>query len=195
MIKSDDPKYQKQSGRKDGAKDDPLLIAIDKLVVYAASKDGAIRELIHGKSRSKYETGYHYSHLCMIAGGSAFFGGVGNHQEPGAIHVITHPFDENSRVQELQVHESPISRMALNYEHNLLFSGADDGSLAIMAIHDKPKGSLLDMIYIKEVLVPGKFYRKLEEEIKETNEELIERRKDSSNRVKAIRNEKEREID
>ena len=109
--------------------------------------------------------------------------------------MITHPFDEHSRVQELQVHESPISRMALNYEHNLLFSGADDGSLAIMAIHDKPKGSILDMVYIKEVLVPGKFYRKLEEEIKETNEELIERRKDSSNRVKAIRNEKEREIE
>mmetsp|Transcript_13309 Transcript_13309/g.18149 ORF Transcript_13309/g.18149 Transcript_13309/m.18149 type:complete len:157 (-) Transcript_13309:513-983(-) len=85
--------------------------------------------------------------------------------------------------------------MTLNYEHTLLFSGAEDGSLAIMAIADKPKGSLLDMAYIKEVLVPGKLYRQYEEEIKLTNEELIERRKDSANRVTAIRNEKEREIE
>ena len=80
IVKSDDPKFNKEkNNRKDGGKDDALEIALNKLVIYAASKDGTIRELIHGKSRSKYETGYQYAQLKMLAGGSAFFGGVGNH--------------------------------------------------------------------------------------------------------------------
>lgn len=79
-------------------------------------------------------------------------------------------------MQELQVHEAPVSKMILNYEHSLLFSGSEDGSLAIMAITDRPKGSsMLDVVYTKEVLVPGKVYRELEEEIKLTKEELLER--------------------
>jgi len=92
IVKSDDPKYNKGpgggGGRKDGGKDDTLEAALNKLVVYAASKDGSIRELIHGKSRSKYETGYQYSQLCMLSGGKAFFAGVANNAEPGAIHVV-----------------------------------------------------------------------------------------------------------
>ena len=64
-----------------------------------------------------------------------------------------------------------------------------------MSIADRPKGPVLDVLHTKEVLVPGRLYRKLEEEIKDTNEELVERRKDSKNRIRAIRNEKEREIE
>ena len=97
IIKKDS-KNDGQGGRKDGGKDDALEIALNKLVIYAAAKDGIIRELIHGKSRFKYETGYQYAHLCMISGGGAFFGGVGNHNEPGAIHVVTYPFTQASRV-------------------------------------------------------------------------------------------------
>ena len=93
------------------------------------------------------------------------------------------------------MHEGPVSKMILNYEHSLLFSGSDDGSLAIMAISDRPKGSsTVDVVITKEVLVPGKVYRELEEEIKLTKEELLERQKDSDNRVAALRTEKEREI-
>lgn len=131
-----------------------------------------------------------------MAGGKAFIGGVSNTGgDPGAIHVVAYPFSESSRIQELQVHEAPVSKMILNYEHSLLFSGSEDGSLAIMAITDRPKGSnLLDVTYTKEVLVPGKLYRELEEEIKLTKEELLERQKDSESRVTALRSEKEREI-
>ena len=95
----------------------------------------------------------------MLVGGKAFFAGVANSTEPGAIHVVQYPFTDASRVQELQVHEAPVSRMVLNFEHTLLFSGSEDGSLAIMQIADRPKGFLLDMEHTKEVLVPGKLYR------------------------------------
>ena len=43
--------------------------------------------------------------------------------------------------------------MALNYEHTLVFTGAEDGSLAIMAVMDRPKGSLRDVTHIPEVLI------------------------------------------
>jgi len=49
-----------------------------------------------------------------------------------------------------------VSKLALNYEHSLLFSGAEDGSLAILAIADRPKGSLKDVTHISEVLIQGK---------------------------------------
>jgi len=91
----------------------------------------------------------------------------------GAIHVIPFPFQEGQRLQEIQAHETPVTKMLLNYEHSLLFSGGQDGSLAVMAIADRPKGSHLDVSHIKEVLIPGKFYRQLEEEIKLTEEELV----------------------
>lgn len=83
-----------------------------------------------------------------------------------------------------------MTKMILNFEHSLLFSGAQDGSLAIMAIADRPKGSHMDVSFIKEVLIPGKWYRQLEEEIKLTEEELILRKRDSSNRVATLRAQK-----
>ena len=51
------------------------------------------------------------------------------------------------------MHEAPVSKMALNYEHTLVFTGAEDGSLAIMAVMDRPKGSLRDVTHIPEVLI------------------------------------------
>jgi len=32
-----------------------------KVVIFAAARDGAIRELLDGRSRAKFETGYQYS--------------------------------------------------------------------------------------------------------------------------------------
>ena len=98
--------------------------------------------------------------MCMVAGGTAFFAGVSNMAEPGAIHVLDRPFaDEGRRQQELQVHEAPVTKMTLNYDHSLLFSGGEDGSLAVMVISDRPKaGTIPDVTLTKEVLVPGKFY-------------------------------------
>lgn len=58
IVKSDNPKFNKTGDRKEGGKEDSREVALNKLVVYATSKDGAIRELIHGKSRSKFETGF-----------------------------------------------------------------------------------------------------------------------------------------
>ena len=93
------------------------------------------------------------------------------------------------------MHEAPISKMALNYEHTLLFSGAEDGSLAILAISDRPKGSLKDVTHIQEVLIQGKLQRQRLEEITLTEQELQERKKDSEDRIRALRIRKEREID
>lgn len=152
-IKSDNPKFNKEgNSRKDG-KDDTKEVALNKLVVYSASRDGSIRELIHGKSRSKYETGFQYSQLRLMVGGKAFFAGIANPNLPGAIHVVNYPFADNQRMQEIQVHEAPVTKMVLNYEHTMLFSGSEDGSLAVMIIADRPKGTHKDVSFIKEVLV------------------------------------------
>ena len=84
--------------------------------------------------------------------------------------------------------------MALNYEHSLLFTGAEDGSLSILAISDRPKGSLRDVSSIHEVLVQGKLHRKQIEDISNAEKELKERKKDSEDRINAYRAEKQREI-
>lgn len=47
-----------------------------KIVVFASGKDGSIREILDGKSRSKYETGHQYSCLRLMHGHKALFGGV-----------------------------------------------------------------------------------------------------------------------
>ena len=92
MVKPKDAKKDKGQGRKDGGKEDGAEVALNKLVVYAASKDCAIRELIHGQSRAKFETiGFMYSQLCMLAGGKAFFAGVSNPGgDTGAVHVLNY---------------------------------------------------------------------------------------------------------
>lgn len=64
-----------------------------------------------------------------------------------------------------------------------------------MIIADRPKGSLKDVIHTSEVLIQGKFQRKLLEEIRETELELKERKQDSQNRIRNLRNDKEREIE
>lgn len=46
------------------------------------------------------------------------------------------------------MHEKPVTKLVLNYEHTLLFSGSEDGSLSIMAISDRPKGTLKDVTHI-----------------------------------------------
>lgn len=165
-----------------------------KIVVFAASRDGAIRELLDGRSRSKYETGFQYSQLRLMHGHKAFFAGVANPNLPGAIHVVNYPFSEDRRISEIQIHESPVTKLVLNYEHTLLFSGAEDGSLAIMSISDRPKGTLKDVSHIQEVLIQGKIQRQLLEEIKLTEEELIERKRDSEDRIRSLRSAKERDI-
>ena len=59
-IKAKDNKGGAGKGRKDGK--DGAEAALNKFVIYAASKDYAIRELIHGQSRTKFETGgYQYA--------------------------------------------------------------------------------------------------------------------------------------
>ena len=77
----------------------------------------------------------------------------------------------------------------------MLFSGAEDGSLAVMVITDRPKGTHKDVSFIKEVLVQGKWYRQLEEDTKLTQQELEERKRDSNDRIHRLRSTKEREIE
>ena len=127
-------------------------------------------------------------------GQKALFGGIQSQGSAGAIQVIPYPFAEENKLDELQLHDSPLTKIALNYEHSLVFTGAEDGSLSILAITDRPKGSLRDVTTIHEVLIQGKLHRKLLEESKEKEKELKERKKDSEDRINAFRNEKQREI-
>ena len=76
------------------------------------------------------------------------------------------------------MHEAPVSKMALNSEHTLVFTGAEDGSLAIMAVMDRPKGSLRDVAHIPEVLIHGKLQRMHLEAIRHDEEELLMRTRD-----------------
>jgi len=127
-----------------------------KIVVFATGRDSSIREVLNGNSRSKYETGHQYSCLRLMHGHKAFFAGVQSSSQAGSIHVVPYPFDEGKKINEVQIHGAPVSRMTLNYEHSLLFSGSEDGSLAFIAITDRPKGSIKDISHIKEVLIHGK---------------------------------------
>ena len=164
------------------------------VVVFAASRDGAIRSLLGAKPRARYETGYQYAQLRLMHGHKAFFAGVANPNLPGAIHVVPYPFSEERKVIEIQMHEAPVTKLVLNYEHTLLFSGAEDGSLAIMAISDRPKGTLKDVSHIQEVLIPGKLQRQLREDITHAEEELTQNKRDSEYRIRGLRHEKESEI-
>ena len=46
---------------EDGNPDGKPAAPTNKVLIYATSKDGAIRELVNGRSRSKYETGFQYT--------------------------------------------------------------------------------------------------------------------------------------
>lgn len=113
-----------------------------------SGKDGSIREVLNGKSRAKYETGYQYSHIRLLYGGKAFFAGVKDSTKAGSIHVVGYPFDGQRSINEIKIHGASVSQLTLNYEHSLLFSGSEDGSLAFVAISDKPKGSSREINYI-----------------------------------------------
>ena len=91
-------------------------------------------------------------------GHKAFFTGVANPNLPGTIHVLTYFLQTKDIFKrflskqiilcENLIHEAPVTKLVLNYEHTLLFSGTEDGSLAIMAISDRPKGTLKDVSHI-----------------------------------------------
>lgn len=49
-------------------------------------------------SRTCYSTGYVYSQIRFMHGGKAFFAGVANPDQPGAIHVVSYPFEEDRKV-------------------------------------------------------------------------------------------------
>ena len=138
---------------------------VPKIVVIAACRDegGCIREILDGRSRQKFETGSRYSQLKLMHGSKAFFAGIQSEGSAGSVQVIPYPFDrfeeEDHKLEDIQLHDVPITRIALDYGHSLLFTGAEDGSLSIMAITDRPKGSLRDVSSIHEVLIQGKIYR------------------------------------
>lgn len=67
----------------------------------ASSRDGTIRELLNGKSESRYETGYQYSQIRLMNGHKALFAGVASPNLPGAIHVVTYPFTEDRKIVEM----------------------------------------------------------------------------------------------
>ena len=92
-----------------------------------------------GESRTRFDAGYEYSQMRLMYGSKCFFAGVANPSHPGAIHVINYPFAEE-RMHEVQIHEAAVTKLELNYEQTLLFSGAEDGSLAVMGISERPKG-------------------------------------------------------
>jgi len=69
-----------------------------KVVVFCTSRDGAIREIVNGKSRSKYETGHQYSQLRLMHGHKAFFAGVSTANSAGSIHVVSYPFEEERKI-------------------------------------------------------------------------------------------------
>lgn len=59
------------------------------------------------------------------------------------------------KVNELQAHGSPVTRMRISYDNKFLFSAGKDGSLMIMDIKDKdPRGGNLKE---REVSVIDKF--------------------------------------
>ena len=67
------------------------------------------------------------------------------------------------KVNELQAHGSPVTRMRISYDNKFLFSAGKDGSLMIMDIKDKdPRGGNLKE---REVSVIDKFSEEILTEI------------------------------
>lgn len=66
----------------------------------------------------------------MLSGKKAFFAGVNSADKPGSIQVISYPSWQ--KTSELQVHSSGVSRMCMNFEQSLLFTGSYDGSFSIL---------------------------------------------------------------
>ena len=71
----------------------------------------------------------------MTHGRKFLIAGVANPDMPGSIHIYT--YNMFDKVYEMQVHAERVSKMCLNYEHNILFTGSDDGSISFMTISDK----------------------------------------------------------
>ena len=111
----------------------------------ASGKDGTIREIASGKLRLTVETQQTYSQILLTNGRKFLIAGLANQDKPGAIHIYRYDRSENAKrnnlemekVFEMQVHSGKVSKMCLNYENNLLFSGSEDGSISFMALSDK----------------------------------------------------------
>ena len=72
-----------------------------KIVVFASSRDGDIREILDKRPRQRFVTNFAYSQLRYVEGYKAFFAGVSNPNHPGAIHVLPYPFNDQRRIQEI----------------------------------------------------------------------------------------------
>lgn len=107
-----------------------------KIVAIASSKDCAIREVTGKQSRARFLAGAVYSQMRMMHGRKALFCGSAEEERPGSVQVAMYPFNESSQVFRLETHGAPVSRLALNYEHSLVFSGGEDGSLALSSVID-----------------------------------------------------------
>lgn len=141
-----------------------------------------------GISRKKYDHGQIYSQMLMLQSKKALITGVANPQTPGSIHVIIYP--DYQKCFEIQIHSEPVTKMILNYENNLLFTGSEDGSISFMALIDldrRPKMPRTPVNHTSEVIVQGRLRNRLLHEIKVKTAELEEKKNESMTKLKLMK--------
>ena len=177
-----------QAFKEEQDKGPPLVVAFA-----ASGKDGTIREVSQGRLRLTVETGQTYSQILLTNGRKFLIAGLANPDSPGAIHIYRYDNSDASKrsnkemekVFEMQVHAERVSKMCLNYENNLLFTGSEDGSIAFMTFSDKDprrKEPLPSVQLSHEVLIQGKIRQQIIEDIRNLKAD-IDQRKDTNARI------------
>ena len=168
----------------------PKVVAIG-----ASGKDGTIREIVDGKGRSTVEANCTYSQILLTHGRKFLIAGVANNEQPGSVHIYT--YNMFDKVFDMQVHGSKISKMCLNYEHNILFTGAEDGSISFMTISDKDprrKDPLPTVQPTTEVLIPGKIRKQIMQDIKVLKAEIDEKKDTNARILKTTTEQSKRQV-
>ena len=131
----------------------------------------------------------------MTHGRKFLIAGVANNDQPGSIHIYT--YNMFDKVFDMQVHGSKISRMCLNYEHNVLFTGSDEGSLSFMTISDKDprrKEPLPTVQPSTEVLIQGKIRKQIMQDIKVLKAEIDEKKDTNARILKTTTEQSKRQV-
>ena len=121
----------------------------------------------------------------MLHSQKALITGLANPNQPGSINIIIYP--DYRKSFEIQTHSEPVTKMAFNYENNLLFSGSEDGSVSFMTIIDLDKrqraATIVSVNHTTEVLVQGQLRNRLLNEIRIKSYELEEKRQENKTKL------------
>jgi hypothetical protein len=82
--------------------------------VFAVTEDHQIKEVTKNREVFRYEASNMFSSLVSLQGNKVLFAGVADHDRPGSIHVLKHPWE---KAFEIQAHSLPVEKMKVSYDN------------------------------------------------------------------------------